>query len=108
VLDGWSGTLDFKGVRFDKKTKNWASPKSLAIVVDGEAKDRATADALRAALVATEWYVTSSSGTDAPGGKRLPFGFTYRLRTTRTTLIDNTERVDEMIDEPPAGEVAKR
>ena len=83
VLDSWTGSLDFRGVRYDKAAQGskWSAPKELSILVDGEAKDRATADALREALVRTEWYVTSSSGADAKGGKRLPFGFKYRLQS---------------------------
>ncbi|NNM26434.1 MAG: hypothetical protein HKO59_10710 [Phycisphaerales bacterium] len=80
VLDGWVGTLDFRGVRYDRKDRTWSTPSELAIVVDGEARDRATADQFRAALVNTDLYETISTGSDAPGGRRLPFGFTYRLR----------------------------
>ncbi len=98
VLDSWVGTLDFRGVRYAGKTKAWSSPASLAIVVDGEARDRATADAFRAALVETEWYTTKSAGADARGGKRLPYGFTYRLMTDRPAPpSDETTRVDDTI-----------
>ena len=81
VLDSWVGTLDFKGVRYDKSGRKWSSAKTVKMDLDGEAKDRATADAFRERLVGTEWLTASSSGTDSEGGKRLPFGFAYRLRT---------------------------
>ena len=82
VLDSWTGTLDFRGVEYDSKERTWSAPKSVTIVIEGEAKDRATADALRERLVKAEWFTTRSIGTDAPGGRRLPFGFTYRLEST--------------------------
>ena len=103
VLDAWVGTLDFRGVRYEGKSKKWSSPASLSIVVDGEARDRATADAFREALVETEWYTTKSTGADARGGKRLPYGFTYRLTTDRgAPPVDETAHAS---DAPgPAGQ----
>jgi len=83
VLDGWTGSLDFRGVRFDKKSSAWSVPMELAIVLEGEAKDRLAADAVREALVQSDLYQASSSGADAEGGKRLPYGFTYRLYTAQ-------------------------
>jgi Tfp pilus assembly PilM family ATPase len=80
VLDGWTGALEFRGVEFDPKRKAWSAPREITIVIEGEAADRLTADALRDALVQAASYETSSSGSDAAGGRRLPFGFTYRLR----------------------------
>lgn len=87
VLDSWTGSLEFRGVRYDKDAQQdkWSAPKELSILLDGEAKDRATADALRETLVQNKWYSTSSTGTDAQGGKRLPFGFKYRLRSLEST-----------------------
>ncbi len=82
VFDSFSGSLDFRGVRFDRDAdaaRAWSAPAVVSITVDGEAVDRATADKLREALVESDIYATSSSGADAPGGRRLPFGFTYRL-----------------------------
>jgi hypothetical protein len=81
VLDTWTGTLEFRGVEYDRRDKEWSVPKELRIVLDGEAKDRRTADSLRASLVSADAYIASSSGADSEGGRRLPYGFTYRLRT---------------------------
>ena len=81
VLDSWSGDMDFGGVRYDKSTGRWSADQQLTIVLDGEAKDRETADGYRAALVQNSIYATATPGADAKGGKRLPVGFTYRLRT---------------------------
>ena len=47
--------------------------------LDGEAKDRSTADAFRALLVNSSKYTVGTSGADKEGGKRLPDGFTFRL-----------------------------
>ena len=69
----------------DKKTGRWSAPRQLTIVIDGEALDRNTADAFREALTRNPVYTTSTTGADATGGKRLPFGFTYRLRTREST-----------------------
>ncbi len=102
VLDSWTGGLEFRGVKFDKKTKKWSAPKQLSIVIDGEAKDRATADAFRAILVKEHGYVTSSSGSDAGGGKRLPVGFTYRLRTDAVI-----PPVDEKANEAKSGDAVE-
>jgi hypothetical protein len=88
VLDGWTGSLEFRGVAYDRKSKRWSAPCNISFVLDGEARDRMTADALRAALVRSRSYRASSTGTDAPGGKRLPFGFTYRLTTSETAPED--------------------
>ena len=82
VLDGWTGTLDHRGVRYDRKVKAWSVPGELTIVLDGEASDRRAADAFREALVQTDLYRAASSGADTQGGRRLPFGFTYRLTTS--------------------------
>jgi hypothetical protein len=79
VLDRWTGTLDSRGVRFDRRNRSWTAPHEITIVLDGEARDRRAADALRESLVKTESYRAASSGADAEGGKRLPHGFTYRL-----------------------------
>ncbi len=82
VIDEFTGTLNFRGVTFDHKTKQWSADRDIVIVLDGEAAGRQVADAFRAALVDSNLYRTSSSGTDSEGGKRLPFGFSFRLETT--------------------------
>ncbi len=81
VLDSWTGTLNFSGVKFDRKTRQFAAPKEIRIVVEGEAADRVTADGFRGALVETESYDISTAGPDAKGGRRLPWAFQYNLHT---------------------------
>jgi hypothetical protein len=81
VLDSCSGTLAFGGVKFDRRSKRFFAPKEIKIVLEGEAADRATADAFREMLVDTEAYQISTAGPDARGGRRLPHAFQYHLHT---------------------------
>ncbi len=82
VLDSWTGTLNFSGVKFDRKTRQFAAPKEIRIVVEGEAADRVTADGFRGTLVETESYDIITAGPDARSGRRLPWAFQYNLRTS--------------------------
>lgn len=54
----------------------------MTIVLQGEAADRATADAFRGALVDAEAYQITTAGPDARSGRRLSYAFSYHLRTT--------------------------
>jgi Tfp pilus assembly PilM family ATPase len=81
VLDSCTGSLVFSGVKFDRKSKAFLAPKEIKIVLEGEAADRATADAFREALVETEAYRISTAGPDAQSGRRLPYSFQYHLVT---------------------------
>ena len=81
VLDSWTGTLEFRGVNYERRSNRWSADHQATIVIDGEARNRATADAFRGALIQNPIYAASTTGADARGGKRMPFGFTYRLRT---------------------------
>lgn len=85
VLDSWSGALEFNGVSFDSRSFRWGAEHQATIVIDGEATSRATADSFRNALISNPIYVATTTGADAKGGKRMPFGFTYRLRTRAST-----------------------
>lgn len=95
VFDSWTGTLSFPGVTYDAKTGKWAATQEMVIVIDGEALDRKTADGFRDTLMQNPVYTTSTTGADAIGGRRMPFGFTYRLRslvpapTARTVAPDS-------------------
>ena len=82
VLDGISGSVRFAGVAFDRKSKHFSAPREIRIVLEGEAADRSTADAFRGALVATDTYEIATTGPDTKSGRRLPYAFTYHLRTT--------------------------
>ncbi|MHC4765831.1 MAG: type IV pilus biogenesis protein PilM [Planctomycetota bacterium] len=85
VLDSCSGALAFSGVKFDRKSKKFLASKEIKIVLEGEAADRATADAFREALVETEAYQISTAGPDAKSGSRLPYAFQYHLVTADGT-----------------------
>ena len=91
VFDGWDGSLDFRGVRYDKD-RGWSAPKRIKIVIEGESRDRATADAFRAALVESEAYAARSVGANARGGRRLPFSFSYTLRAAESVQGDKQEQ----------------
>ena len=84
VLDGWTGALRAGAVRYDKRKKEWSVTSEISLVVDGEARDRITADTLRAALVRPDWYDTRSTGTESRGSGRLPYAFTYHVSTSET------------------------
>ena len=81
VFDSWSGTLKPGKIEFNKSNGKWASSQDVTIVLDGEAATRETADAFRESLVQTSIYNANATGAETAGGKRMPFGFTYRLRT---------------------------
>jgi Tfp pilus assembly PilM family ATPase len=99
VLDSASGALAFGGVKFDRKSKKFFAPMEIKIVLEGEAADRATADAFRETLVETEAYEISTAGPDAKGGRRLPFAFQYHLVTA-----DSVPGGPEPAAPPGAGE----
>ncbi|MSR41364.1 MAG: hypothetical protein EXS10_05615 [Phycisphaerales bacterium] len=81
VLDGLSGVFAAGEIEFTRD--KWeVSGRELKFTLDGEAKDRATADALRDALVASKALGVTSTGADARGGRRLPYPFAYVIRTT--------------------------
>ncbi|MFO0874392.1 MAG: hypothetical protein U0575_10515 [Phycisphaerales bacterium] len=82
VIDTFSGAEDFKGVRWDKE-KGWSSAAEVRIVLEGEAKTRAIADALRDRLVADKQFVVTTSGSDTRGGNRLSSPFGYLMRSDR-------------------------
>ena len=96
VLDSATGSLQFDRVRFDRKSKRFSAPRQLRIVPEGEAVDRLTADSFRGSLVDTEAYEISTTGLDASSGRRLPFAFSYQLKTTdgsppRSTVAGGAE-----------------
>jgi Tfp pilus assembly PilM family ATPase len=79
VLEAWTGSLKFDGVKYVKG--KWAANPQVTISIDGEAKDRATADGFRDTLVQSSVYEAETRGADARLGRRMPFAFTYTLRT---------------------------
>lgn len=96
VLGSWIGNIQFRQVQYDARRDEWSAPRQITINASGEARNRQTADRFREALVRGSVYDTSSTGPDAPSGRRLPFGFSYRLQTE----VDMPH--DEEPDEPDA------
>ena len=91
VLNQWSGAMRTVAVAYEKDGSSdwvWRDTPALALLVDGEAVDRATADAVRNRFVSLDWIRAESSGSDRPGGRRYEFPFTYRLETARATFDD--------------------
>jgi hypothetical protein len=80
LIDTWSGTLETSDVRYDRD-RRWSVATEVKIAFEGEARDRGVADALRDALVDDARYALTSTGADAPGGRRLGSPFSYVLRT---------------------------
>ncbi len=80
VLDGLTAQLDGTEISYTDAGKMSSAPE-LRFVLDGEARDRATADGLRDSLVQEKGYTVSSTGADARGGRRFPYPFAYTLRT---------------------------
>ncbi|MEY3021967.1 MAG: hypothetical protein RIS86_1165 [Planctomycetota bacterium] len=80
VFDGMTAQLS--GTELEYGDGRFSAKPELKFVLDGEAKDRATADGLRDALVKEKGYTLGSTGADARGGRRLPYPFAYTLRTT--------------------------
>jgi len=90
VLDGM--TAQFSGVEIEYgKNGTFDATPELRFVVDGEAKDRGVADALRDALVREKGYTLGSTGADARGGRRLPAPFAYTLRTSELVPASSKE-----------------
>jgi hypothetical protein len=93
VLDSLTVQIDGTDIDYTEGGKMVAKPE-LRFVLDGEAKDRATADALRDTLVKEKGYTIGSSGADARGGRRLPYPFAYTLRTPNLTPPDPAKPSD--------------
>ncbi len=79
VLDLFNASLEASDVQYDR-SKRWKIAADLKFAMTGEARDRATADALRDALVEDGRFTVTSTGADTEGGRRLASPFTYVLR----------------------------
>lgn len=84
VLDEWLGSYDTRGVKWNRKDKEWTVDEGIRITLRGEASDRETANTLRDRLVSDDIYVTESGGTESEGGQRLAHEFLYTLQTPLT------------------------
>lgn len=80
VFEGISAQLSDAEVEYTREGA-FVSRPTLRFDLAGEARDRATADALRDAFVRARGVTLSSTGADGRGGQRLPAPFAYTLRT---------------------------
>ncbi|MBI1304778.1 MAG: hypothetical protein GC172_13485 [Phycisphaera sp.] len=80
VFEGISAQLSDSEVEYTREGA-FVSRPTLRFDLAGEARDRATADALRDAFVRARGVTLSSTGADGRGGQRLPAPFAYTLRT---------------------------
>jgi hypothetical protein len=77
-LEQWSGTLEFRGIRYDEESRVWSGPSAVRIIVQGEARTRDIADDYRARLVESRIYDTETAGADSSrtgGGTTFPFAY---------------------------------
>jgi hypothetical protein len=83
VLNTLGGSIDVSDVQY--RDRKWSIDATMRLTIDGEARDRAVADALRDALVEDGLYAVTSTGADTEGGRRLASPFAYVLRTAAIT-----------------------
>ncbi len=106
VLESWNATLEASDVRYDRrekdKEKRWSVVKDVKISVEGEAKDRTVADALRDALVDDARYTLTSTGADTQGGHRLASPFSYVLRSNDPRSPNDRSRPEAKGGKPDA------
>jgi len=104
VLNDLTGTLDFRGVKFESpkrgEAKTWLAPSAVHMAVQGEAKDRMLADTFREAILRASRYSVSSSGAEREGGSRLDFPFNYKL-----FVLAKGEKPEHKTETPNAVEV---
>ncbi|HMN96287.1 MAG TPA: hypothetical protein PKC43_08245 [Phycisphaerales bacterium] len=85
VIDTIAATVESRGARW-RNGEGWSSSSEVRIALDGEAKTRAIADALRTRLIEDRRFVVTTSGSDARGGNRLPYPFGYVLQRSRAAV----------------------
>ncbi len=79
VIDRMRGSMEVSNARY-RRGGEFEIDSELRLVVEGEARDRAEADALRDRIVEDRRYRLRSTGADARGGRRLPVPFSFELR----------------------------
>jgi len=83
VLNSFIGSIDASDVQYSREQR-WSIVSDMKVTLDGEARDRSVADALRDALVENGHYTVTSTGADTEGGRRLSSPFSYVLRTRKS------------------------
>lgn len=91
VFDLFAGTLDPGAVRVVKepgKETRISMRRPIRIMLEGEARERASVDALRETFLKDGRFSLDSPGTDKIGGRRLAMPFTFILRPGGTAAGD--------------------
>jgi hypothetical protein len=100
VLDSLQASLEASDVQYDR-SKRWKIAADLKFAMTGEARDRATADALRDALVEDGRFTVTSTGADTEGGRRLASPFTYVLRGPVRREPERSQKTGESKESAP-------
>lgn len=93
VIDTMRGAMEISNARY-RSGGEFEIDAQLRLIVEGEARDRGEADALRDRIVDDRRYRLRSTGADGRGGRRLPIPFAFELRG----------QVEDPRDEPADGE----
>jgi hypothetical protein len=80
VIDVMRGGMEISNARY-RRGEGFAIDAGVRLIVEGEARDRGEADALRDRIVEDRRYRLRSTGADARGGRRLPIPFAFELRS---------------------------
>lgn len=80
VLGDFVGTLQDVGIEYDRDG-GFDAAGTVRLVVEGEGGTRETVAGLRDELVGDDRFVLRNTGSDARGGRRLPYPFGFDLRT---------------------------
>ena len=87
VLDSWSGQTLESEVALAKDGTMRLSP-AVRIALDAETTDRASADALREALVAKRDFIVRSTSTEGKAGRRLPVAVEIVIESADGAPVD--------------------
>lgn len=93
VIDRMRGGMEVSNAAY-RRDGEFEIGAELRLIVEGEARDRTEADALRDRIVEDRRYRLRSTGADGRGGRRLPIPFAFELRAASTDPIES-ERPDE-------------
>ena len=80
VIDVMRGGMEISNARY-RRGEGFEIDAGVRLIVEGEARDRGEADALRDRIVEDRRYRLRSTGADARGGRRLPIPFAFELRS---------------------------
>lgn len=81
VLDEFGGGLEGGDVRYDDREGTFSAESAVRVSVEGEAATYERAVEVREDLVGDDRFVLRNTGSDARGGRRLPYPFAFSLRS---------------------------